>query len=119
MNATIQAAYVQVCAEIAKLEGVKRALEAAGASVGVKGRAEAQDASKAKGKAPTGHLRNAILSVLSSKAPKSNAQIRSELQAQGYTYSLSPLHVTKTLIALRKAKKVRMTGKGPKVSYRL
>ena len=118
-STTIQAAYDAVCSEIAKLEGVKTALERAGVSKGVLVSPKAQNAPKAKGKAPTGTLEQGILSVLDKKQAKTNAQIRDSLKSKGYAYSLAPLHVTKTLIRLSDSKRVKRIGKSPKVSYLL
>lgn len=118
-SVSIQAAYDAVCSEIAKLEGVRIALERAGASRGVVVSQKAENAPKAKGKAPTGTLEQGILSVLDKKQDKTNAQIRASLKSKGYGYSLSPLHVTKTLIRLADAKRVKRLGKSPKVSYLL
>lgn len=116
---TIQSAHDAVCSEIAKLEAVKLALERAGASRGIQTPPKPSNPPKSQGKAPAGSLPTAILSVLDRKTPQANGAIRSALKAKGYPYSLSALHVTKTLIRLSASKKVRRVGKAPKVSYLL
>ncbi len=69
--------------------------------------------------APPGALPAAILSVLDRKTPKSRGQIIEAIRKAKYAYSLTPLHVTKHLIRLLKAKKVRRVGEGVDSGYLL
>lgn len=67
-------------------------------------------------KAPDGTLPGAIMAILGSK-PLSNGQIRAALKASGYGYSLSRLHVSKTLSALVAERKVLRIGERAGAKY--
>jgi hypothetical protein len=67
--------------------------------------------------APHGSLKSAIMDVLDRTHAKSNSDIRAALAKSGYPHSLTPGHVTKTLMALTQAKKVVRTGTGTNSQY--
>lgn len=113
--------YAKICAEIvaltdhlAKLSAVKAAMEQAMAYTPALG-----DLPTMISKSPTGSLKEAILGVLSAKELMANADIRAKLKAAGYAYSLTPLHVSKTLTKLARAKRVVRVGAGSIAKYRL
>jgi hypothetical protein len=100
--------HARIGSELEKLKGVRVALE------------RANNITPTSGKAPKGTLKAAILSVLKgSKAPMTNKQIRTALKQNGYEYSLSPLHVTKQLIALLAERpcQIKRVGEGIKAAY--
>jgi DNA-binding transcriptional ArsR family regulator len=69
-------------------------------------------------KAPKGMLRERILKVLrSADRPLKNGDLRSTIRKAGYEFSLSPLHMTKQLMALRDEKLIRRIGEGTKAAY--
>jgi len=121
----IATAYKAVCREMDRLAKVKAALEEAGARTR-KAAGQSDGAhlpahpATAKGKAPAGTLFEAIFTVLGKATkPLSNSEIRADLEAAGYDYSLSPLHVSKTLTKLAKKKKVIREGKHSGARYTL
>ena len=64
-------------------------------------------------RAPAGELERAIIAVLSKGDKLTNGEIRASLEKQGYGYSLTPLHVSKTLTKLLKEEK-RIKAEGHK-----
>jgi hypothetical protein len=68
-------------------------------------------------KAPAGMVPEKILGVLTPNKPLGNRGIREAIASTGYRYSLTPLHVTKHLIRLTKAKKVKRVGEGATCGY--
>lgn len=66
---------------------------------------------KANGKAPHGHLASCIMSVLDRKTALTNQQIVSALLSSGYQYPLSGKYMTKALVSLLDAKRIKRVGK--------
>lgn len=109
-HASVLAEENRLFAEYSKVKAVRVALEA-----GMK--AEAASPLTAE-KAAAGGLRAAILGVLGRK-PMGNGAIRLALKESGYGFSLNPLHVSKTLTMLHKARKVKRVGAGVASTYTL
>jgi hypothetical protein len=106
----------QIEAEIAALESRLTALRTAhGALTGLK----AQKLSTASKRAPAGALEQAIEGVLKQGGHLGNGAIRAKLEAAGYAYSLTPLHVGKTLSRMVEAKKLKVEHKGNQWLYSL
>jgi hypothetical protein len=99
-------------AELAKVRAVRVALEAGmNAKPGTK---------PVEPKAPAGTLKGYILNALSiAKRPMSNGELREMMAEANYKFSLTPLHVSKTLTKLLKARKVVRIGEGSMCKYRL
>lgn len=116
MNSAIRQAYEKVVAEekrleseLAKIRFAKATLEQAG-----------QPGELPLRKAPAGTLDNAILDALrKSDRPMNNTQMREALKADGYRYSLKPIHVGKAFARLHAAKKVNREGKNSGAKYTL
>jgi hypothetical protein len=118
MSTVIQQAYKKVVAEetrllaqLAKVRAIKSAMEGVG-GVAVNGHA--------RRKAPAGTLHTAILEQLgASERPMNNSELRESLMADGYGFSLKPIHVGKTLAMLLEDKKVKRIGKNSGAKYTL
>lgn len=98
--------------ELEKVQAVRRALER---QLGVGPGAEKLSRINV---APPRALEDAIKAVLRRGAVMSRAEIIAAIKRTDYAYSLTPLHVTKTLIRLLRAKAVCRTGDRPAVKYR-
>lgn len=111
--ARLEAQEATLCAELTKVRAVKQAILKALAGSIPAGVGQHT-------KAPTGSLKTALLRVLAaSKQPLANSDMRAALEKEGYAFSLTPLHVTKTLIRLAKSKQVIQLGSGKQTKYRL
>lgn len=70
-------------------------------------------------RAPAGTLPAKVLDVLDRQRAMSNSEIRAAIKRTGYPYSLLPIHVTKTLIALLSKRRVVRHGEGAAAKYTL
>lgn len=117
MNPAIKEALAKVTAEETRLEAEAQRIGAELARIKqVKAVLAGADGTSMPAKASPGGLKSAILGVLGNK-PMANGAIRDALAKSDYTFSLAPLHVTKTLMALKRAGKVRRIGTGTKSQY--
>lgn len=98
--------------ELAKVQAVRRALER---QLGVGPGAEKLSRLNA---APPRALEDAIKAVLRRGGVLSRSDIIAAIKRTEYPYSLTPLHVTKTLTRLLRAKAVRRTGDRTSAKYR-
>jgi hypothetical protein len=101
----------RLVAELSRVRSVKDALQRALGAAGING--------VSRKRAPAGELAERIVAVLDKREARSNGQIRKAIAADGYAHSLSPLHVTKTLIRLLDAKRVMRVGTGQGSRYKL
>lgn len=120
----IATAYKAVCLELDRLAKVKAALEEAGAKGqklphGEKDAIASLRPATTGGKAPAGTLQKAIIDALRLKGSLNNSEVRSAILANGYAYSLNPMHVGKTLAKLLSAGKIKRTGKNSGARYTL
>jgi len=71
-------------------------------------------------RAPVGELKKQILAALKANGkPMTNHELRTYLESHGYKWSLTPLHVSKTLTGLVREKKIKGEGSIVNRRYRL
>lgn len=68
-------------------------------------------------KSPPGALQDAIVAALKGSKPLGNAQLRLSLAGSNYPYSLVPGHVSKTLMEMVHARKIKRVGTGTASKY--
>lgn len=101
--------------DIARLEAVKGAMQAALAAMPVPARAVGPRGPRA----PKGALEEALRGALKGKGGLVNREIREKLKKVGYKFSLDPLHVGKTLAAMVDAKELAIAHDGTRREYSL